>query len=126
MLTRFVAFVAFVIAATAVANTGDHELIGTWQADGFPDVRMIFRADHTYTGRNGAHRSEGTWRVEGDRFTTIDLAGSSKKQFIDTARFAVRGNKLFFGLHETTKNSQGHQVDNAERWMTGLTYRRVR
>ena len=124
MLIRIVAVVLSAVVVAAAA--GDRQLIGIWRADGFSDVQMIFRADHTYTSRSAAHRSEGTWRVDGDRLTTIDQAGSSKERLIDTVRFAVRGDKLFLGLHETTKKSQGHQVGNAEQWMTGLTYRRVR
>ena len=127
MLVRILATLLFDLAAfTACAESLDQQLVGRWQAEGFPTMGIIFRADHTYMGRSDRYVSTGSWRVDGNRLTTISSLTSSGEEGIDTCRVAIRGDRLFLGLHETIKNSHGRQIGKAEQWMQGLTYKRVR
>ena len=55
---------------TAHPETTDRPIVGRWKAE-VPDQELIFRADHTFTKRNGTYRLSGTWSVAGNRLTTI-------------------------------------------------------
>jgi hypothetical protein len=85
-------------------------------------MQMIFRADHTYTARSDRSVSAGSWRVDGNRLTTVSSSPCSGENGTDTCRVVIRGDRLFLGRRETTKNSHGR----TEQWMQGLTYKRVR
>jgi hypothetical protein len=127
MLVRIFVMLLFDLAAfTARAQSLDQQLVGRWQAEGLPSMQMIFRADHTYTARSDRYVSTGSWRVDGNRLTTVSSSPSSGEEGIDACRVAIRGDRLFLGLHETIKNSHGRQIGKAEQWMQGLTYKRVR
>ena len=127
MLVRIFAILLFDLAAfTARAQSLDQQLVGRWQAEGFPSMEIIFRADHTYIGRSDRYLSTGSWRVHENRLTTVSSSPSSGQQGTDACRVAIRGDRLFLGLHETTKNSDGRQIGKTEQWMQGLTYKRVR
>src|SRR6266508_2999237 len=127
MLVRIFAILLFDLAAfIARAQSLDQQLVGRWQAEGFPSMEIIFRADHTYIGRSDRYVSTGSWRVHENRLTTVSSSPSSGEQGTDTCRVAIRGDRLFLGLHETTKNSDGRQIVKTEQWMQGLTYKRVR
>lgn len=127
MLVRIFAILLFDLAAfIARAQSLDQQLVGRWQAEGFPSMEIIFRADHTYIGRSDRYVSTGSWRVHENRLTTVSSSPSSGEQGTDTCRVAIRGDRLFLGLHETTKNSDGRQIGKTEQWMQGLTYKRVR
>jgi hypothetical protein len=89
-------------------------------------MEITFRADHTYIGRSDRYVSTGSWRVQENRLTTVSSSPSLGEQGTDTCRVAIRGDRLFLGLHETTKNSDGRQLGKTEQWMQGLTYKRVR
>ena len=127
MLVRIFAMLLFGLAAfIARAQSLDQQLVGRWQAEGFPSMEMIFRADHTYIGRSDRYVSTGTWRVHENRLTTVSSSPSSGEESTDTCRVAIRGDRLFLGLHETIKESHGRQIGKAEQWMQGLTYKRLR
>jgi len=127
MLVRIFAMLLFDLAGfIARAQSLDEQLVGRWQAEGFPSMEMIFRADHTYIGRSERYVSTGSWRVHGNRLTTVSSSPSSGEEGTDTCRVVIRGDRLFLGLHETIKNSHGRQIGKAEQWMQGLTYKRVR
>jgi hypothetical protein len=127
MLVRIFAILLFDLAAfIARAQSLDQQLVGRWQAEGFHSMEIIFRADHTYIGRSDRYVSTGSWRVHENRLTTVSSSPSSGEQGTDTCRVAIRGDRLFLGLHETTKNSDGRQIGKTEQWMQGLTYKRVR
>ena len=125
MLVRIFAMLLFGLAAfIARAQSLDQQLVGRWKAEGFHSMEMIFRADHTYIGRSDRYVSVGRWRVHGDRLTTVSSSPSSREEEdTDTCRVAIRGDRLFLGLHET---HQEGQIGKAEQWMQGLTYKRVR
>jgi hypothetical protein len=127
MLVRIFAILLFDLAAfIARAQSLDQQLVGRWQAEGFPSMEITFRADHTYIGRSDRYVSTGSWRVQENRLTTVSSSPSLGEQGTDTCRVAIRGDRLFLGLHETTKNSDGRQLGKTEQWMQGLTYKRVR
>ena len=123
MLVRIFVMLLFDLAAfTARAQSLDQQLVGRWQAEGLPSMQMIFRADHTYTARSDRYVSTGSWRVDGNRLTTVSSSPSSGEEGTDTCRVVIRGDRLFLGPRETAKNSHGR----TEQWMQGLTYKRVR
>src|SRR5262247_3208345 len=108
MLVRIFAILLFELAAfIASGQSLDQQLVGKWRAEGFANMEIIFRADHTYIGRSDRYVSTGTWRVNENRLTTVSTSPSSGEQGIDTCRAGIRGDRLFLGLHETTKNSDG-------------------
>jgi hypothetical protein len=127
MLVRIFAMLLFGLAAfIARAQSLDQQLVGRWQAEGFHSMEIIFRADHTYIGRSDRYVSTGTWRVHENRLTTVSSSPSSGEEGTDMCRVAIRGDRLFLGLHETTEKSDGRQIGKAEQWMQGLTYKRLR
>jgi hypothetical protein len=127
MLVRIFAILLFDLAAfIARAQSLDQQLVGRWQAEGFFSMEITFRADHTYIGRSDRYVSTGSWRVHENRLTTVSSSPSLGEHGTDTCRVAIRGDRLFLGLHETTKNSDGRQLGKTEQWMQGLTYKRVR
>src|SRR5207244_6954100 len=110
-LVRIFAMLLFDLAGfIARAQSLDEQLVGRWQAEGFPSMEMIFRADHTYIGRSERYVSTGSWRVHGNRLTTVSSSPSSGEEGTDTCRAVIRGDRLFLGLHETIKNSHGRQI----------------
>ena len=126
MLKRSASFL-LLIAATVWGGEESlsQRLVGRWVAVEWPSVEITYRADHTYTARSDSHTLSGTWRVEGDEL--IEISGTGKFQgTIDKCRFSIRGDRLFFGLHQTISKSHGKHVDQPKQWMTGLTYRRAR
>jgi len=126
MLVRIFAILLFDLAAfVARAQSLDQQLVGIWQAEGIHGMKIIFRADHTYTGRSDRYVSTGSWRVDDNRLTTVCTSPSSGEQATDTCKVAISGDRLFLGPHETTKNSYG-QIGKTEQWMQGLAYKRVR
>ena len=126
MLVRVFAILLFDLAAfVARAQSLDQQLVGRWQAEGFHSMEIIFRADHTYTGRSDRYVSTGTWGVHDNRLTTVSSSPSSGEQGTDTCSVAIRGDRLFLGPHETSKTSD-RQIGKTEQWMQGLAYKRVR
>src|SRR5215470_8104751 len=108
MLVRIFAILLFDLVAFIVcAQSFDQQLVGRWQAEGFPSMEIIFRADHTYIGRSDRYLSTGSWRVHENRLTTVSSSPSSSQQYTDACRVAIRGDRFFLGRHETTKNSDG-------------------
>jgi len=127
MLVRTFAILLFDLAVfIARAQSLDQQLVGRWQAEGFHNMEIIIRADHTYIGRSDRYVSTGSWRVHENQLTTASSSSSSGEQGTDTCRVAIRGDRLFLGLHETIKNSHERQIGKTEQWMQGLTDKRVR
>src|SRR5437870_1894255 len=105
MLVRIFAMLLFDLAAfIARAQSLDQQLVGRWQAEGFPSMEMIFRADHTYIGRSERYVSTGSWRVDGNRLKIVSSSPSSGGEGTETCWAVIRVDILFLGIHVTIKN----------------------
>src|SRR5439155_20163847 len=98
MLVRIFAMLLFDLAAfIASAQSLDQHLVGRWQPEGFLSMEMIFRADHTYIRRSDRYVSTGSWRVHGNRPTTVSSSPSSGEDGTATFTVVSRGDRLFLG-----------------------------
>jgi hypothetical protein len=125
MLLRFAPLVLFSMVTLASDNSPLATLlIGKWICVEVPSLQIVYRAGHTNSGRNDLGSESGTWRLEGNEL--IETWTNQFGQNTDRCRIAIRGDKLFLGMHETTTKLHGKQIGEAQQWMTGLTFRRVR
>ena len=131
MLKRVVLFLACtVVAVIADTRSIESRLIGTWVTAEYPQHMahyVTYGPDHTRVTRyaDGTAPFRASWRVDGDQLIETWLTGPYRGS-IDKCRFSIRGDRLIFGLHETTRTLHGRQVEKPESWMTGVTYRRVK
>jgi hypothetical protein len=124
MLLRFAPLVLFSMVTLASDNSPLATLlIGKWGCVEVPSLQVVYRADHTYSGRNDLG-SEGTWRLEGNEL--IETWTNQFGQNTYRCRIKIQGDRLFFGMHETITKQSGKQPGEPKQWITGLTFRRVR
>jgi hypothetical protein len=126
MLFRILVVCLYAFAVLAAsARTADQRVAGTWKAE-LPDQEIIFRSDHTFTFRNGSYRSSGTWRVAGDRLTTIATSFATGQERVHTCTYKLRGEKLLFKVCNAVTKSHGHEIGKPEMYMNSTSYERVR
>ena len=109
----------------ARADTADRQIVGKWKAE-VPDQELIFRANHTFTIRNGSYRLSGTWSVAGNRLTTIATSFATGQERVHKCAYKIEGEKLAFAVCNAINKSHGHQVGEPEMYMSSVSYEHIR
>ena len=109
----------------ARAGTTDRQIVGTVKAE-VPGQELTFRADHTFTIRNGSYRLTGTWSIADNRLTTIATSFATEQERVHRCTYKIERGKLAFAVCDAINKSHGHQVGEPEMYMSSVSYEHVR